>query len=148
MFFNLFPLQINLMNLGPNWLFLTLRVSDWQWKSHLDRILKRSKTHLPNCRRRQQILIDSVPFLEYIISLKQNIWNCPSSWQVCAKMTLDCNLSMQLKSNWWGMWWLRATCSNIIRTKVSRNSVLYTNMLHNCDQWKMLRIIFYKKNET
>ena len=38
-----------------------------------------------------------------------------------------------------------ATCSNIIRTKVSRNSVLYTNMLHNCDQWKMLWIIFNKK---
>ena len=39
----------------------------------------------------------------------------------------------------------RPPCSNIIRTKVSRNSVLYTNMLHNCDQWKMLWIIFNKK---
>ena len=40
----------------------------------------------------------------------------------------------------------QATCSNMIRTKFPRNSVLYTNMLHNCGQWKMLRIIFYKKN--
>ena len=40
---------------------MTLRVSDWQSKSHLDSILKRFKTHLPNRRRQQQILIDLVP---------------------------------------------------------------------------------------